>query len=51
MPTLGVIYGNRDFFPDHLVTAARQEVAERCQRFGINIVALNEADSKLGGVD
>ena len=23
-PTLGVIYGNRDFFPDHLVTEARE---------------------------
>jgi hypothetical protein len=21
--TLGVIFGNRDFFPDHLVTSAR----------------------------
>lgn len=49
--TLGVIYGNRDFFPDHLVTAARHEVTELCQRFDIKTIALNESDSKLGGVE
>jgi len=25
--TLGVIFGNRDFFPDHLVTSARADIA------------------------
>ena len=25
-PVLGVIYGNRDFFPDTLVTAARADM-------------------------
>ena len=49
--TLGVIYGNRDFFPDHLVTAARQEVSELCQRYDIKTIALGESDSKLGGVE
>ncbi|TWT35243.1 hypothetical protein KOR34_01310 [Posidoniimonas corsicana] len=49
--TLGVIYGNRDFFPDHLITAARQECTELFQRFSINMVALQESDSKLGGVE
>lgn len=48
---LAVIYGNRDFFPDHLVTAARQEVTELCARFDIETIALTEADSKLGGVE
>ena len=24
--TLGIIIGNRDFFPDHLITEARNEV-------------------------
>ena len=24
--TLGVIFGNRDFFPDHLVTEARSDI-------------------------
>ena len=24
--TLGVIFGNRDFFPDHLVSEARKDI-------------------------
>ena len=24
--TLGIIIGNRDFFPDHLITEARNEI-------------------------
>jgi len=49
--TLGVIFGNRDFFPDHLVTRARAEVAELLQREGLGSVQLAEQDSKLGGVE
>jgi L-fucose isomerase-like protein len=49
--TLGVIYGNRDFFPDHLVTEARAEIGELCQRFDIKTISLSEKDSKLGGVE
>jgi hypothetical protein len=26
-PTFGVLYGNRDFFPDALVTEARADIA------------------------
>ena len=29
--TLGVIFGNRDFFPDQLVTEARQDIQELFQ--------------------
>ncbi|HEU5396524.1 MAG TPA: fucose isomerase, partial [Verrucomicrobiae bacterium] len=50
-PTLGVIYGNRDFFPDHLVTEARADVAKLFAKFGIQAVQLAETDSKLGGVE
>jgi L-fucose isomerase-like protein len=50
-PTLGVIYGNRDFFPDQLVTEARRDVAQVFARFGIQAVQLAESDSKLGGVE
>ena len=50
-PTLGVIYGNRDFFPDHLVSEARGDLAALFARSGINAVQLGEADSKLGGVE
>ena len=26
LTTLGIIIGNRDFFPDHLITEARNEI-------------------------
>ena len=48
-PVLGVIYGNRDFFPDQLVTEARRDMAELFQKLGITAIQLGEADSKLGG--
>jgi L-fucose isomerase-like protein len=49
--TLGVIYGNRDFFPDQLVTEARADLAQLFARLGIHAIQLAEADSKLGGVE
>ena len=50
-PTLGVIYGNRDFFPDQLVTEARADIAQLFAKLGIKAVQLGEQDSKLGGVE
>ena len=50
-PVLGVIYGNRDFFPDHLVTEARADVEALFTKLGIKAIQLTEADSKLGGVE
>ena len=50
-PTLGVIYGNRDFFPDQLVTEARADLAQVFAKFGIQAIQLGESDSKLGGVE
>jgi len=50
-PTLGVIYGNRDFFPDQLVTEARADIARLFAKFNIRPIQLAEADSKLGGVE
>ena len=50
-PTLAVIYGNRDFFPDLLVTEARADVAKVFAKFGIKAIQLGENDSKLGGVE
>ena len=49
--TLGVIYGNRDFFPDQLVTEARADIATVFAKYGITAVQLGESDSKLGGVE
>jgi L-fucose isomerase-like protein len=50
-PVLGVIYGNRDFFPDQLVTEARAELAKVFEKLGIKAIQLGEKDSKLGGVE
>lgn len=50
-PTLAVLYGNRDFFPDALVSEARKDMAALFARLGINAVQLGETDSKLGGVE
>ena len=50
-PVLGVIYGNRDFFPDLLVTEARADIAALFSKLGIKAIQLGENDSKLGGVE
>ena len=49
--TLGVIIGNRDFFPDALVEQARTEIIEVFGRLNINPILLNSNDTKLGGVE
>ena len=50
-PTLGVIYGNRDFFPDLLVTEARRSIGQLFSELGVKAVQLGETDTKLGGVE
>ncbi|TWT91057.1 hypothetical protein Mal64_14560 [Pseudobythopirellula maris] len=50
-PTLGVIFGNRDFFPDQLVTEARSDVEKLLGEMGVASVMLTPEDSKLGGVE
>lgn len=49
--TIGVIIGNRDFFPDKLVAEARIEVIALFKKLNITPVILGENDSKLGGVE
>lgn len=49
--TLGVIIGNRDFFPDRLVADARKEILEILHKSNIKAVLLEESQSKLGGVE
>ncbi len=49
--TLAVIFGNRDFFPDKLVTEARTDAAKLLKAAGIDAVMLGEKDTKLGGVE
>lgn len=49
--SIGVIIGNRDFFPDSLVELARKEVIETFEKLGIKPILLETTDSKLGGVE
>ena len=49
--TLGVIIGNRDFFPDRLVSEARLDILALCDKLNINPILLDETQSKLGGVE
>ncbi|HHY86557.1 MAG TPA: fucose isomerase [Verrucomicrobia bacterium] len=50
-PCLGVLYGNRDFFPDHLVAEARADIDQLFKKLGIRTVQLDEKATKLGGVE
>jgi len=49
--SLGVIFGNRDFFPDHLVAEARTDIVTLFAELGIDAVMLDPAATKLGGVE
>jgi L-fucose isomerase-like protein len=49
--TLAVIIGNRDFFPDRLVTEARNDLLRLFQEMGIEPVMVSETDTKLGSVE
>jgi L-fucose isomerase-like protein len=49
--SLGVIIGNRDFFPDRLVSEARADILALFAKLNLNPVLLGEDESKLGGVE
>src|SRR5260370_42499596 len=49
--TLGMIVGNRGFFPDHLARSGHQEMRAALESTGVKVVALTEADSKFGAVE
>ena len=49
--TMGVIVGNRGFFPDHLAKSGREEMIQALQTAGIDAVVLDESRSKYGAVE
>ncbi|MCX8024617.1 MAG: fucose isomerase, partial [Thermanaerothrix sp.] len=49
--TFGIILGNRDFFPDHLISEARQHVQRLCSELEITPIMLEEHETKLGSVE
>ncbi len=49
--TLGVIVGNRGFFPDHLCEEGRAEVLRVLEEEGIEAIALGPEDTPFGSVE
>lgn len=50
-PVLGVIVGNRGFFPGHLSEKGRQTILGILEREGIKAIALGPTDSPYGSVE
>ena len=49
--TLAVIVGNRDFFPDRLITEARKDILSLFKEMDIEPVILDESETKFGSVE
>src|SRR6185437_4544461 len=49
--TLGVILGNRNFFPDQLITEARRDLTQLFAEFEIEPIWLTADETKLGSVE
>ncbi|KPL78727.1 fucose isomerase [Ornatilinea apprima] len=49
--TLGVIFGNRDFFPSHLVSTARKDIAAVFEELNLDAVILDEKETVFGSVE
>jgi L-fucose isomerase-like protein len=49
--TMGLIVGNRGFFPDHLAKSGREDMLQVLQTAGIDVIALDPQQSKYGAVE
>ena len=49
--TMGLIVGNRGFFPDHLAKSGREEMLKVLEKAGMDVVALTPQESKHGAVE
>ncbi|KAA9347925.1 L-fucose/L-arabinose isomerase family protein [Larkinella humicola] len=49
--SLGVIIGNRDFFPDRLVAESQVEIIDILKSQNVNPILLETEETKLGGVE
>jgi len=48
---MGLIVGNRGFFPDHLAKTGREEMIQVLEKAGIDVIVLGTAESKHGAVE
>src|SRR5438105_10968868 len=51
MMTMGLIVGNRGFFPDHLAKSGREEMLKALEKAGMDVIALTPQESKHGAVE
>ncbi len=49
--TMGVIVGNRGFFPDQLAKTGREEIIQALTKAGMDYVVMSPEDSKHGAVE
>ena len=47
--TLGIVIGNRDFFPDHLISEARKEILGIFKNKNINPIILDRSEERRVG--
>ncbi len=50
-PVLGVLVGNRGFFPDSLVEEGKRRLLKVLETAGVQVVTLSSEDTKLGAVE
>ena len=48
---LGIIIGNRGFFPAHLCDTGRQEILSTLSKAGIDTIILPTSETKFGAVE
>ena len=48
---IGLIVGNRSFFPDHLCKTGREKFLEILKQKGVEVITLSEKDTKFGTVE
>ncbi len=51
MMTLGLIVGNRGFFPDHLAESGRREMLATLEGAGVTVIAVTPEETKFGAVE
>src|ERR1700751_1038474 len=49
--TMGLIVGNRGFFPDHLAKSGREEMLQVLEPAGVDPIVLTPEQSKHGAVE
>jgi L-fucose isomerase-like protein len=50
-PKIGLIIGNRGFFPDHLAASGREDMLRVLEGAGVDVIALTPEESKFGAVE